>query len=467
MVGVFAVLGNAAVSLSAHRLASATASNNLENVNTPGYARQRALLVAGADTADRGGRVGSGVLAVDVRQARDRWLENRMPGALGEDAAARSAAAALGAVSALDPEAAGGVADAVGAFFAALRGWSQDPANASWRVSVLGAATTMTQAFNRTAAAVEDAWRSQDVIVTDAAREVTDLTARLAELNRQVRVARGTGATPNTLLDQRTLVRDRLAELTGATSLEDADGNLNVGLPGGMALVQGQEAASMTTRADPANAGHVVVLLTRTDGSGPQVVEAAQLGGQVGGALAARDGALANAGAALDALAFDLAGRLNVAHSAGVGLDGVSGRNLLDAGATAASAARRLAVSVDVAGNPSALAAAGSAGDLPGGNTTLQALLAVDTTAGASGDTPGGTAAALSASYGAAVQQAQARADGAAAQLAQLGALRESTSGVNVDEEMVTLMQAQRAYEATLKVITTADQMLDALMKLR
>jgi len=46
----------------------------------------------------------------------------------------------------------------------------------------------------------------------------------------------------------------------------------------------------------------------------------------------------------------------------------------------------------------------------------------------------------------------------------QADADRQSTSGVNLDEEMVNLLTYQRGYEAASRVLTTVDSMLDQLI---
>ena len=43
---------------------------------------------------------------------------------------------------------------------------------------------------------------------------------------------------------------------------------------------------------------------------------------------------------------------------------------------------------------------------------------------------------------------------------------RESISGVSTDEEMVNLVKYQNAYEAAARLISTIDEMLEALLRL-
>ena len=46
----------------------------------------------------------------------------------------------------------------------------------------------------------------------------------------------------------------------------------------------------------------------------------------------------------------------------------------------------------------------------------------------------------------------------------QVDGSREQLSGVNLDEEMVTMLSSQRAYEAAARVMTTVDSVLDTLI---
>ena len=51
--------------------------------------------------------------------------------------------------------------------------------------------------------------------------------------------------------------------------------------------------------------------------------------------------------------------------------------------------------------------------------------------------------------------------------LAQIQALREKNSGVSLDEETANMMRYQQAYEASAKVIKTANDMFNVILSLK
>jgi flagellar hook-associated protein 1 FlgK len=465
---LLAILSTGAASLSAQRAAAAVASHNLQNANTPGYARQRANLeaVVPADYVG-GGFIGRGVRLASVTQTRDRFLEAQVPGSLGNASRSAAEADALEGVSALDPQAAGDLTDALSGYYAALRSLSQDAGNPQLRQAAVSSAKGLALAFRRTAGSLEQARTGLDARIRGQAAEANQLAVQVSRLNGDIRAARASGAEPNDLLDARQSALDRLAELVGAVPVPDANGDVNVTLGGGAAIVTGSLAGSLGVVADPGNGGHLAVRVTLPGSTSAASLPSAALGGAIGGALDARDGALATAASRVDQLAFDVAGAANAVHRAGYGLDGATGRDLFDAGAAAPGAASRFAVAAAVAADPRALAAAGSAAALPGDASSLQALVATESQGLTGGLSAAAALSDLTSQFGAASQRARAAADQDASLRDHLASMRASVSGVSIDEELIEMQKAQRAYEAIAKVIQTSSEMLSTLMDLR
>ena len=51
-------------------------------------------------------------------------------------------------------------------------------------------------------------------------------------------------------------------------------------------------------------------------------------------------------------------------------------------------------------------------------------------------------------------------------ELDQVTSLRESVSGVNLDEELTRLLEFQRAFEASARLIATADELFQTVLNL-
>lgn len=72
----------------------------------------------------------------------------------------------------------------------------------------------------------------------------------------------------------------------------------------------------------------------------------------------------------------------------------------------------------------------------------------------------------LATTYGSDMATAQQQQTYRTAEAASLNAQRQAISGVNVDQELIDMIKFQRAYEASAKVITTTNSMLDSLLGL-
>jgi flagellar hook-associated protein 1 FlgK len=377
----------------------------------------------------------------------------------------------LSSISALDPQAAGSVSDALAGFWSSMRALSQSPADTGLRAQVVAATHALGMAFQRTRAALESARTGVDARLAASTSEANSLAAQVASLNGQIRSARASGTEPNDLLDSRQKAVDRLAELTGVSPVNTSEGDVSLFLPGGAGLVNGLIPGTLGTLANAANDGHLDLTLSGPGGSAQAFTG---MGGELGGLLDARDGALKASVSGLDQLAWGLAGAVNNLHRAGRGLNGTLNYDLFTTGPLTSGvngAAGRLDVSALVAADPSLIAAAtttaGLGGSPTGDATNLKALLALENAAVSGGLSAGNALAKLTSDLGVAASTADLASQQDTALRDNLQTMRESASGVSIDEEMIELQKAQRAYEAIAKVIATSNTLFDTLLQLK
>lgn len=464
MSGLLSVLRQGAMSLQAQQAYSSTVAHNLSNANTPGFARQRAEIAA-MTPADVFGSsaIGRGAVLQAITQARDRFVEQQLPVAMGNERRSTTEANLLKGVSALNPDA--GLSDALSNFYGQLRALAQNPGSPNIREAVVGAATRLAVSFNQTAIGLDAARAGVDARIEGQLPGLNESLQQIARLNAQISQASIGGVRPNDLLDARQKLVDQVAQTTGAVVVANDAGDANLTLPSGVSLVQADRASTFSARPDPSNGGRLALWITTPSATSP-VQLARPPGGELGGMFAARDGAMLNAQTRVDQLAFDFGNAINAVAQTGFALDGSTGRSVFTVQATATGAARTIAIDPAVAANVSLLPAAGAPG-APGDGTIAQALVNTENQALSGGRSAEAELASLTANYGATTARVTAESEGDQAVLNNLSSLRQAVSGVSIDEELVNMQRSQRAYEAVSRVIKTADQMLETLLSLR
>lgn len=462
-MSVFSVLSVGANGMNAQQFGTQVSANNATNVNTPGYSRRL------TDIQSIPGPPGGGLGARANGQSRvvDTFLERRILGGRSLAGAASSRASALSILDASFSDGPGNVGEAMDALQMSLGDLSSHPSEPAARIDVLSKADQLAESFNRTAANLAQTRAELNERVSDEVGQLASRLEEIADLGREIARTELSGQEASDLRDRRDeLVRD-VAEIVPVKVIPKDDGQIDLLLGGSIPLVSSDGTAHPITATTNPTSGDVSIFVDQAGASRDitQMVDS----GRIGGMLEARDGALTSAQEDLDQLAFDLANAYNAAHAAGFGLDGVGGRNIFEPPLGVVGAAANLAVSLDVLDDPDALAAASDPAGMPGDNRNALDLLEVADLDNALGGTAtlNESFGALVASAGSAVQSAMAAEEHTAASLDQLSAMRDSMSGVSVDEEMIALMKFQRGYQASLRVIKTADEMLGELINLK
>jgi flagellar hook-associated protein 1 len=462
------VIMNAGAGLSVFRAQVATTSHNIANANTPGYSRQDAVATetTPSESAGTNSFIGRGVTLQGVVQSRDPFVEAQMNVAYSNSASTTAQSDALSTITALDPQGSGSVTNALGAFYSSLRDLNQNPGDLGLRRAVVESARTLSNAFNTTVNSISTARTAIDQNLTSLVDKVNGLVASVADLNKRIALAINSGRTPNDLLDIRQNALDQLAQMVGARPVPDDHGSVNVVLPGGTSLVSGIVPSSLGIQANPDNSNHLDIVFVPQGAGSPTVLTQSEMGGQMGGLLAARDATLGGAEASLNTLAFELSTSINQQHELGYALDGTSGHDLFVSLPGPTAAAKNITVDPNVDADSTLVAAAGTATGGTGDATNLQKIIDTETLKLSNGLNAQQGFAKLTSDFGIAVNTVNDNAAFDKNLLNDITNARESASGVSTDDEMIKLTQAQSAYNALSKVIVTTNTMLDTLMKI-
>lgn len=419
-------------------------ANNVANAATPGYTRQRVELRPRPVYDSPNGLVGTGVKVDDIVRLRDTFLDNRVRSATGTFSSHDTRARTLSRLEVVFAEPDDGISAQMNEVWAALEDLALDPSNPANRTVALTQLSSLTNRVRDVASGTEalltDARQTRGELVTEA----QDLLTQIADINRTV--ANGApGTVSNTLLDERDVYADRLAELLGTTTTTETDGSYTV-TAGTLTLVSGSTAATLSVSGDD----------VQVDGT---TLPHTSHTGEIGGLQRVIRDDVPAVSAELEDFVTQLADAFNAQNAAGFTESGAAGGPLLTYTVGQAAATFDVATT-DI----DDLALQGTATSGPHDATNAIALADLRTTPRTDGRTHDDALRQAVVGLGSRVSASERSAAGAAQIAITAEVNRTSAHGVSIDEEMVSLVQYQRALEANSRVMTAADEMLDTIV---
>jgi len=435
MVSTWAGITTALTSLRTQRVAIDVTGQNIANVNTPGYARQRVQLTAGV-----------GVDVAAIQRLQNGILVNR---SRQEEAQLQDFAVSTTALKEIEQVFAepspNGLQAKLDAFWSGFSDIARDPSNRAARIAVLAQANDIASWMYGASAELTDIASTHRKDLSSLITTVNGQAEEVARLNNAISQSVPDTSAMNALIDQRAALAEQIAKAVGGVYTLNAANMMSISLGGGMLV-------SPTSHRD----------LQVATGGGTTSVQFADTGGTAtitSGAAAAHlttiNTTVEDWRDTLDTVAAALASKVNAVHTTGYDLSGTIGGTFFT-GTTADTLAVAITDGTRIAA--SAIAPTGGVASLDGSKADALAQLATSTAG------PDEKYQGLVVDLGMDVKAAEQAAESQKAMAFSLTSQINVESGVSIDEEMTNLLAYQRAYEAASRLLTTIDSVLEILI---
>lgn len=378
----------------------------------------------------------------------------------------------------------------LGNFTNSLQSYEASPSNSTLAAAAVSAAATAARGLNSAAATVNQVREQADSGIATSVQTINALLTKLQPVNTQIINGTATGSDVTDAQDTRDNILTQLAQEIGITTTTGANGDMSVYTDSGVTLFQGGAARSVTFSATnsytAATAGNAVyadgVPVTSTSSTMPVT------SGTIAGLATLRDNLAVTYQAQLDGVAGALVTTFAESAQTGTGpnlpgLFTMPGATSLPTSTTGLAGQISVNASVDPTqgGNALLLRDGGISGNTnyiyntngdASYSTRLSQLLANLSAPQPFGSTGGITTNATLGGYASAsVSWLEAERSNVASQstyqstfLNTATTALSNATGVNLDNEMSKMLDLERAYSATAKLITTIDAMLGTLL---
>ena len=295
--------------------------NNISNAGVESYSRQRAEVSTRPEQLLGGSYQGAGNIVDNISRVVDQFLITQIQLDTSSRSSLETFARNMEQVDGLLSDDFSGLSATLSEFFAAIESSAQDPTSEPARQVVITQAESLALKINNLSGRVEQQLNSVDGQLRALSSQATTLAKGIASLNEGIadQVARGGGAQPNQLLDQRDEMLRQLAEIVNISTVKDGN-DLNVFVGNGLPLVTGVNALALDTQQGVD--GVDIMLVGR--GNVSQRVTHFMSGGEMGGLLDFREvgGDLLNV---IGRIGIGLADSVNQQNALGIDLDGNAG----------------------------------------------------------------------------------------------------------------------------------------------
>lgn len=446
-----------------------TTSHNISNKSTEGYSRQRVDIVTNPAIDEGRYRSGTGARLGGINRINNPWLEKQLEQEGSQYSFLDSKANALtGLENVINEQNVEGINASISNFFNSFRDLANNPESAVPRTQVREAASNLMSVLKTAKKQIDAAAEGIGKSIEAGLEEVNGYGKEIAQLNEKILNVEISGGQANDERDRRDLLVKKLSEKMNISYAEDPKtGMLNVTAGKTAVLVAGTSATQIYATQSEFEGPRVMYSLS--PGSSFDVTDQFT-GGSLGASLAVggANGEVGQLGQHLEDMAYNIATEVNKIHQEGFDRYNGQGVQFFDMNQKNGFSIENMSLNKEILKDVGLIAAA-SQPNSPGDNNVALVLQNLqfqkvmgdgqytfdnfyNSKVGEIGLVTKGTLTALESQKNT---------------VDQLKNTRESISGVNLDEEASKMMEFQKSFEASARMIRVADEMFDTVLNLK
>ncbi|WP_243367776.1 flagellar hook-associated protein FlgK [Fundidesulfovibrio soli] len=244
MAGITSLLNTGMKALNASQLGIEVTGQNIANVNTTGYSRQRVVFKDDMYIDSSPGQMGTGVKATEIIRMFDEYIEQAYN--LRSSSSQRYNVLYQNMQSVettFNESTTDGISKTLASFFQDWQNLSLDPSSYPQRQNVISDAQNLMSVLRQASADLTDLQRQTEASIVDDVTAANNLIKEIAAINQQIAVHDDPGNNnANGLYDQRAIKVRALAQLMDVKTIDNGGGNFTVLTGAGHTLVDGGSA---------------------------------------------------------------------------------------------------------------------------------------------------------------------------------------------------------------------------------
>lgn len=463
-----------------------TTGHNIANANTEGFSRQKVNVQTNPPVGDAASVMGTGTMVKDVKRVHDELVEKRLTSTLSVHKFNEERTMQLTQLEDLFNEVdSNGLNHLLNKFFNSFRELASQPENETTRSIVRENARVVVADFKRAREGLNLLESNINKKIEASVQDINLVVKNISNVNVKIQQLENAHGETGDLRDQRDQMVRTLSEYMKVTTYSDEKGLYNVSAEGIGTLVSGGQtqelmAGNVNEQGSDISSGDVKIFFKSrpTHPIDNQITD-----GTLSGLIKTKNVEIKKQQDHIDEIAYNLVHSVNAIHQRGfshqggtvtlsgdtVKSDGVNlpplGINFFKEPIDKFRAAEYISLSDEVKSDLKNIAT-GIEPNQPGDNRIAIAISKLQHEKVLQGGTTSFEESYLKsmADIGLTTGKARIDADQSSGILAQAKALRERISGVSIDEETANMVKFQQAYEASARVMRTADDMFKAVI---